>query len=62
MDDDTAAEDWFTADFLEFADSLAGQPIPDLTGDDPDGERATFATPADRSDPPSAQPAVTPAA
>lgn len=37
MDDDTAAEDWFTADFLEFADSLAGQPIPDLTGDDPDG-------------------------
>ncbi len=34
-----AAEDWFTADFLEFAGSLAGQPATDLTDD---GLEATF--------------------
>ena len=44
--DDTAAEDWFTADFLEFADSLAGQATSDLIGDDPDGERAEFGVPS----------------
>jgi hypothetical protein len=41
MDDtaavDPAAEDWFTADYLEFAGSLAGQSVTELTEDGLEG-------------------------
>ncbi|HEV2635571.1 MAG TPA: hypothetical protein VGX23_10530 [Actinocrinis sp.] len=43
--DETTAEDWFTADFLEYADSMAAQPGLDLSGREPGRWRAESGPP-----------------